>query len=125
MVDVVKWTFAAARMAWASDSVIQSAAEGIGQSAVRARVFDDDPDFDTFDDSFVESLVAVAVVGGGDAPDPSVDESASFDVPVSDEDDPGSDDDDPVSDEPSSPPADDAPVLTAARRSFFAQPEPL
>jgi hypothetical protein len=33
MVDVVKWTFAAARMACASDRVIQSAADGIAQSA--------------------------------------------------------------------------------------------
>ncbi len=122
MVEVAKWTFAAARMARASASVIQSAAEGIGQSAVGARVFDEGPVSADEGDPFFDSPVA-EVEAGGDAPAPSVDERASFeagsvDAPVSVPDDPASDD-------PSSPPPTDAALLTAARRSFFAQPEPL
>jgi hypothetical protein len=123
MVDVAKWTFAAARMACASDSVIQSAAEGIGQSAARARVFDDgsafdEPGFDGDGDPFDDPLAAGVAGTGGVASERSLDESDSFDVSLSDEGDP-------FSEPPSSPPPDDAAALTAARRSFFAQPEPL
>src|SRR5688572_25406755 len=93
IVDVAKCTFAAARMACASDRVIQSAAEGIGQSRSRPGGFVAVPDF-------------VAL-------DPPLDE-------------PPSELDEPLSGVLSSPPPpEDEPVLTAARRSFFAQPEPL
>jgi hypothetical protein len=55
--------------------------------------------------------VAVAV----EAAAASEEEPESVDEPLSD----------PLSAESSSPRPDEAPVLTAARRSFFAQPEPL
>ena len=123
IVDVAKWTFAAARMACASDNVIQSAAEGIGQSAARARVFDggsafDEPGFGGDGDPFDAPLGAGVVGEGGVASDRSVEGSDSFAESPSDAGDP-------FSEPPSSPPPDDAAVLTAARRSFFAQPEPL
>ena len=108
IVEVVKCTFAAARTAWASATVIQSVAEGIGQSPLEP--------------------LEVDVVEGPDPPDPL----ASPEPPVPFVDDPESPD---VSLDPEpelDPPAgasslfelelfDDAP----ARRSFFAQPEPL
>jgi hypothetical protein len=96
--------------------VIQSAAEGIGQSDVLARAFGDATDFDGF-----------AGPAGGESPAPAPGGTAAS--PASD-DEPGSALD-PFSDavgpsvEPSSPLADVAPDLAAAPRSFFAQPDPL
>jgi hypothetical protein len=113
IVEAAKWTFVAARIACASDRVIQSAAEGIGQSEVRAGGLDGVPDFDglevSVDGSPVEAAAGTAGVDPGSvAPDPA-----------SDPDDP-----DPDPDEPSSsPPVEDLDLM-AARRSFFAQPEP-
>ena len=110
MVEVVKCTFAAAMMACASASVIQSAADGIGQSASRVGVFVAVPDFDGVGVPFDESpVVAAAGTAGDDS--------------VSEPDDPESLDE-PRSEELSSLPPDDEPLLMAARRSFFAQPEP-
>jgi len=113
MVDVVKWTFAAARMACASERVIQSAAEGIGQSEVGAGGFDELPDpaglavaVDVDDSPFPVAAGTVALVS------PSYDEAGVLSAP-----------DEPESADPSSP-LDDAPVLIAARRSFLAQPVP-
>jgi hypothetical protein len=95
IVDVVKWTLAAARIAWASDRVIQSDPDGIDQSppAVGSGVG-------------VELFVEGELDGGVSLAGASV--SLLFD-------------DDP------SVPAFDPPVddLVAARRSFFAQPDPL
>ena len=117
IVDVVKCTFAVARTACASAKVIQSAADGIGQSRSRSADFVAVPDFDDFDAPLDDSPVAVAAGATGDAPS-VLDDPDSFDDPLSDPAEP-------LSDEDSSLPADDAPVLTTARRSFFAQPEPL
>jgi|SRR5688572_7048468 len=117
IVDVVKWTFAAARTACASDRVIQSAADGIGQSRSRPAGLVADPDFDDLGVPFDDSAVAVAAGATGDVVSVP-DDPDSFDEPLSDVDEP-------PSDALSSLAPDDAPVLTAARRSFFAQPEPL
>jgi hypothetical protein len=70
------------------------------------------PDFDGFEVPFDESAVAGAVVVG-----------TAGDDSVSEPDDPESLDA-PPSEEPSSLPPDGELVLTAARRSFLAQPEP-
>jgi hypothetical protein len=110
IVDVVKCTFAAARMACASDNVIQSAADGIGQSESRAGVFAAVPDVDGFVSADGRPLEAAAGTAGADS--------------LSEPDDPDSLAG-PASVVPSSPPREPEPVLTAARRSFFAQPEPL
>jgi hypothetical protein len=97
-------------MACASASVIQSPAEGIGQSVSRVGFFVAVPDFDGFGVPLDESpVVAAAGTAGDDS--------------VSEPDDPESLDE-PPSDEPSSLPPGDEPLLMAARRSFFAQPEP-
>jgi len=113
MVEVVKWTFAAARTACASERVIQSAAEGIGQSELDAGGFDELPD---------PGGVAVAV-GEDDSPFPA---AAGTAVPVSPSDDEAGDLSAPVEPESADPssPLDDPPVLIAARRSFLAQPVP-
>jgi hypothetical protein len=107
----VKCTFAAARTAWASDNVIQSPAEGIGQSGSRVGVFVAAPEVDGFcvpaDGPPLEAAAGTAGVDSLSAPD-----------------DPGSLAG-PASVVPSSAPREAEPVLTAARRSFFAQPEPL
>jgi len=115
IVDVVKWTLAALRMACASERVIQSAAEGIGQSEVGAGGFDDGPD---------ACALAVDV-------DDDVDDDSAFPlaagtavlVSPSDDEDALSAPDEPESPDPSSP-FEDAPDLIAARRSFLAQPVP-
>jgi len=77
------------------------------------------PDFDDLGVPLDDSPVAAVA---GTVPDESVsvpDEPDSLEVPLSDVDEP-------PSDAPSSlPPPDDELVLTAVRRSFFAQPEPL
>ena len=119
IVDVAKCTFAAARMACASDRVIQSAAEGIGQSRSRPGGFVAVPDFADLDSPLDDSLVVEAAGATGDDPASVPDEPDSFDEPPSELDEP-------LSGALSSPPPPgDEPVLTAARRSFFAQPEPL
>ena len=115
IVEVVKWTFAAARMACASDRVIQSAAEGIGQSAVLAGALVEAPGFDGFGGPLDDSPVAVAA--GTDASPPSDDDPEPADDPFSDVEDP-------PSDAPSSPLDWDEPDFTAVRRSLFAQPDP-
>ena len=112
IVEVVKCTFAAARMACASARVIQSAADGIGQSASRVGVLVAVPDFDGFEAPLDESPVAAAVVAG-----------TAGDDSVSEPDDPDSFVEAP-SEGLSSLPPDEEPLLTAARRSFLAQPEP-
>jgi hypothetical protein len=108
--------------------VIQSAAEGIGQSEVREGGFDDGLVFDGPDGPVEVSPVPPLAGTAGrdpfvdDDPDSTaVDPGSDDDAVDSDADDPASDDADP-SDE-SSPPRDAD--LTAARRSFLAQPEPL
>ena len=116
IVDVVKWTLAAARMACASARVIQSAAEGIGQSEVLAGALVPAPDFDGLDGPFEVSPVPV-VAGTDDSPR-SEDESDVADDPLSDVDDP-------LSEALSSPLPWEAPDLTAVRRSRFAHPDPL
>jgi hypothetical protein len=108
--------------------VIQSAAEGIGQSEVRAGGFDDVV-FDGLDgpDEVSPTPPPAGTAGRDpfveDDPESTVEDPGSDDGDVdSDAGDPASDADDPDSDE-SSPPRD--PDLTAACRSFLAQPEPL
>ena len=72
IVAVLKWTLAAARMAWASISVIQSAAEGIAQSPAVA----EEPDTElasllvpeSADDAEPPSLLELAVP----SPEPSL-----------------------------------------------------
>lgn len=128
IVDVVKWILAAARMAWASDRVIQSVAAGIGQSDVAEAA------------GFEEAVAAPDEVDGGEPslpPDPSfaleapVDSEPVDSEPVDDGPSLSLDPeappfaDVPPSAEPSSPAFDPAPDETFARRSFFAQPEPL
>jgi hypothetical protein len=117
IVEVVKWTLAAARMACASVRVIQSAAEGIGQSDGLARDFDEAPDFDGFagpaDD---DGSVVPAPAGTAASPASDVEPGSAGD-PFSDVVE--------LSVEPSSPLPDEAPDRAAARRSFFAQPDPL
>jgi hypothetical protein len=100
--------------------VIQSAAEGIGQSDLRLEDFDGVPDFAALDVPGADSPVAAGA--GADGPDASSDEDDPESDP--DPDAPDSPWDEPASDDPSSPPWDVA-DLTAARRSFFAQPVPL
>jgi hypothetical protein len=110
IVAVAKWTFAAARICWASNRVIQSAAEGIAQSDVRAGGFEDVPDLDGLGVPVDDSPVpAAAGTAGDDSP--------------SEDDDPLSESDDPDS-LPLSSPRDDELDLIAARRSFLAQPVP-
>jgi hypothetical protein len=116
IVDVVKWTFAAARMACASDRVIQSAADGIGQSEVLAGALVDAPGFDGFDGSFEESPAPVAA---------GTDESPRSDDDPESADDPFSDADEFPSEALSSPLPWDELALTAVRRSLFAHPDPL
>ena len=119
MVDVVKWTFEAASNACASDTVIQSVAAGIGQSAVGRTLFDDV-------DVVVEAadvdpgLLGLAVERSEELSLEVVpSEEPSLEVVVAPAASPDSDD---------SPPAPD-PEPAAARllacRSFFAQPDPL
>jgi hypothetical protein len=115
-VEVVKWTFAAARMACASDKVIQSAAEGIGQSEVVAGALVDAPGFDGFDGPLDESPVPVAA--GTDGSTPSDDDPEPADEAFSDVDGP-------PSEAPSSALPWDEPDLTAVRRSRLAHPDPL
>ena len=110
--EVVKWTLAAARMACASDSVIQSAAEGIAYSEVLTGALDGAPDFDGFAGPAGASP-PFSPAGAADAA-ASDDESEPPDGPFSAL----------PSAEPSSRPDAD-PDFTAARRSFFAHPEPL
>jgi hypothetical protein len=116
MVEALKWTLAAASNSFASARVIQSAAEGIGQSAlapvtaeagfVDGASFDDEPDPSLLDDVSPEL-------------DPGLWPSLSDELR------------DPPLDEPSASPwpSDVAPLLdpevAVARRSFLAQPEPL
>jgi len=118
IVDVVKCTFAAARTACASDRVIQSVADGIGQSRSRPGGFVAVPAFDDLDAPLDDSSVADAAGATGDDPVSVPDDPDSLDEPPSDVDEPASVED-------SSPALEAEPVLTAARRSFFAQPEPL
>src|SRR5688500_11050753 len=90
IVEVVKWTFAAARTACASDRVIQSAAEGIGQSRSRPGGLVAVPDFDDLGAPLDDSPVAAAAGTVGDdvsAPD----DPESLDEPPSDVDEPPSD----------------------------------
>jgi hypothetical protein len=110
--------------------VIQSAAEGIGQSEVRDGGFDEAPDPDGLALDVDDSAFPLAA-GTGALLSPSEDEDGALsapDEPESDEpesapDEPESAPDEPESDDPSSP-FDDAPDLIAARRSFLAQPVP-
>jgi hypothetical protein len=77
------------------------------------------PDFDDFDALLDDSLVVEADGATGVDPVSVPDEPDSLDDPLSELDEP-------LSDALSSPPPpEDEPVLTAVRRSFFAQPEPL
>ena len=110
IVEVVKCTFAAAMTACASASVIQSAAEGIAQSASRVDVLVAVPVFDGLDIPVGELPVAAAAGTAGDASVSEPDDPESFDAPPSED--------------PSSPPPGEDPLLMAARRSFFAHPEP-
>jgi hypothetical protein len=103
-------------MACASDKVIQSAAEGIGQSEVVAGALVDAPGFDGFDGPLDESPVVVAP--GTDASPPSEDDPEPADDPFSDVDGP-------PSEAPSSALPWDEPDLTAVRRSRLAHPDPL
>jgi len=64
------------------------------------------------------------VVAVDDSPDVAATGVGSVD-PTSGFDEPASESGDPASDEPSSPLRDAELALIAARRSFFAQPEPL
>jgi hypothetical protein len=112
MVEVVKWTFAAARMACASERVIQSAAEGIGQSRLDAGGFDELPDLAGVAVAFDVDDSPLPVAAGTAVLSPSDDEAAALSAT-----------DEPDSADPSSP-FEDAPVLIAARRSFLAQPVP-
>jgi hypothetical protein len=117
MVEVAKCTFEAARMACASARVIQSAAEGIGQSEERAGGFAALPDFDDFEVPLGESPLPAAAGTAGFEPD----SDAPSDDAVSDE--PESEPDAPASAALSPLPAD-VRDLIAECRSFFAQPEP-
>jgi len=117
IVEVVKWTFAAARMAWASESVIQSAAEGMGHSGSVVGFLDGRSDFDGLDVASEPSPEAAAAGARG--------EDSGSEDPPSDAGAPPSDVDDPAAAELSSPLPVAEPVFTAARRSFFAHPEPL
>lgn len=77
------------------------------------------PDFDDLDAPLDDSLFVEAAGSTGDDPVSAPDDPDSLEDPLSEPDDP-------LSDALSSPPLpEDEPVLTAARRSFFAQPEPL
>jgi len=117
MVEVVKWTFAAPKIACASERVIQSAAEGIGQSEVRAGGFVEAPG---------SAVFAVAVAVDVDVDDSVFPLPAGMAAPVSPSEDEAaalSASDEPDSADPSSF-FDDAPDLIAARRSFLAQPVP-
>lgn len=130
IVSGVNFTLAASRISAASFSVIQSAGDAIGQSplafdpeAVDAFDFDPSDDFDddppspppsedgdeALSDPFEDSLEAEA---------PS--EALEPDSP----DDPPSDPPEPEP-EPPSPAAFETPGVDVARRSFFAQPDPL
>ena len=118
IVDVVKWTLAAARISCASESVIQSAADGIVQSEVLIGAFDGAPDFDGLAAS-VEASPSLAAVDADDVAASDDEPEALVDALLSE---PRSE---PRSDESSSLRPDEAPDLTVALRSFFAQPEPL
>jgi hypothetical protein len=100
IVDVVKWTFAAARMSRASDRVIQSAADGIAQSAPAGGDAFNAPD--GFDVGVLDSALVPFVV----AVPPSLPEELDA-VPAS------------------APSLAVSVDRAALRRSFFAQPEPL
>jgi hypothetical protein len=76
------------------------------------------PDFDDLGVPLDEAPVAAAAGTAGVDSESVPDDPDSLDGPPSDVDVP-------LSDAVSSLPPDAAPVLTAARRSFFAQPEPL
>src|SRR5687767_14121992 len=97
IVAVVKWTFAAARISCASDRVIQSAGDGIAQSAAGAGVLS--AGLAGFDAPSSFDAVFVAAAGSGALLLPS--------------------------DEPSSPLFEDDAERAVACRSFLAQPEPL
>src|SRR6187549_993421 len=100
IVEVVKWTLAAARIAWASVSVIQSLAAGIRQSAVEPFELDS---FDVDDAGAPPSFFELEPSG-----DPSLELEPSFAL------------------EPPSPSLEPAFVdEVAERRSRFAQPDPL
>jgi hypothetical protein len=103
--------------------VIQSAAEGIDQSEVRAGGFDEAPAPDAVAVELdVEDSVFPLAAGTAVLPSRSDDEDEALsapDAPLSAPDAPESAE----SDDPSSP-FDDAPDLIAARRSFLAQPVP-
>lgn len=104
MVDVVKWTFTAARISWASARVIQSPALGIGQSPAELELA-------------LAPAPAPELLVDDDAP------SVAVAVPLVA---PDSVADDPVVAALASVPVDLlAPADAVARRSFFAQPEPL
>jgi hypothetical protein len=95
--------------------VIQSAAEGIGQSEVGAGDFDEVPDPDAFAVDVVVDVddSAFSLAAG----------TAALVSPSDDDDGPLSAPDEPESADPSSP-FDDAPDRIAARWSFLAQPVP-
>jgi hypothetical protein len=103
-------------MACASDKVIQSAAEGIGQSEVLAAVLDGAPGFDGFAGPLEVSPPPVAAGTAVSAPS---------DEDPAPEDEPFSDEAVPPSEALSSPLPWEEPDLTAVRRSRLAQPEPL
>lgn len=119
MVDVVKWTFEAASNACASDTVIQSVAAGIGQSADGRALFDDV-------DVVVEAAdLEAGLLGDSVAPSeelslefaakPSEELSLEVAVPLA------------ASPDSDASPPDPEPAADRllACRSFFAQPEPL
>jgi hypothetical protein len=90
--------------------VIQSAAEGIGQSEVFERAFDDAPDFDGLVD--VADDESPAPAAAGTAVSPASDDESDFSGEG-------------PSVEPSSLLPAVEPDRAAVRRSFLAQPDPL